>query len=51
MMTSLAHHGEGLGTAGLPESKMRELSAEAGFSHVRRIQMENPFNILYEITP
>ena len=51
MTTSLAHHGEGLGTAGLPESKMRELSAEAGFSHVRRVQLENPFNILYEITP
>ncbi len=51
MTTSLAHHGEGLGTAGIPEPKMRELSAEAGFSHVRRVPMENPFNILYEITP
>ncbi len=51
MTTSLAHHGEGLGTVGLPESKMRELSAEAGFSHVRRVPMENPFNILYEVTP
>jgi len=51
MTSSLAHHGEGLGTVGIPESKMRELSAEAGFSHVRRVPMENPFNILYEITP
>jgi 2-polyprenyl-3-methyl-5-hydroxy-6-metoxy-1,4-benzoquinol methylase len=51
MTTSLAHHGEGLGTVGLPESKIRELSAEAGFSNVRRVPMENPFNILYEITP
>ena len=51
MTTSLAHHGEGLGTAGIPESKMRELAAEAGFSQVRRVPMENPFNILYEITP
>jgi hypothetical protein len=50
MTSSLAHHGEGLGTVGLPESKMRELSAEAGFSHVRRVPMENPFNILYEVT-
>ena len=50
MTTSLAHHGEGLGTVGIPESKMRELSAEAGFSNVRRVPMENPFNILYEIT-
>jgi len=51
MTSSLAHHGEGLGTAGIPESKMRELSAEAGFSNVRRVPMENPFNILYEVTP
>jgi 2-polyprenyl-3-methyl-5-hydroxy-6-metoxy-1,4-benzoquinol methylase len=50
MTTSLAHHGEGLGTTGIPESKMRELCAEAGFSNVRRVPMENPFNILYEIT-
>ncbi len=51
MTSSLAHHGEGLGTVGIPESKMHELCAEAGFSHVRRVPMENPFNILYEITP
>jgi 2-polyprenyl-3-methyl-5-hydroxy-6-metoxy-1,4-benzoquinol methylase len=51
MTTSLAGHGEGLGTVGLPESKMRELCAEAGFSNVRRVPMENPFNILYEVTP
>ena len=51
MTTSLAHHGEGLGTTGIPESKMRELCAEAGFSNVRRVPMENPFNILYEVTP
>lgn len=50
MTSSLAHHGEGLGTAGIPESKMRELCAEAGFSEVRRVPMENPFNILYEVT-
>ena len=51
MTSSLAHHGEGLGTVGIPESKMRELCAEAGFGHVRRVPMENPFNILYEVTP
>src|SRR5215472_5751353 len=50
MTTSLAGHGEGLGTVGLPESKIRELCAEAEFSNVRRVPMENPFNILYEIT-
>ena len=51
MTTSLAHHGEGLGTTGLPESKMRELCAEDGFSQVRRVTIENPFNILYEVEP
>lgn len=51
MTTSLAHHGEGLGTTGIPESKMRELCAEAGFNSVRRVPMDNPFNILYEVTP
>ena len=51
MTTSFAGHGEGLGTVGLPESKIRELYAEAGFSNVRRVPMENPFNILYEVTP
>ncbi len=50
MTSSLAHHGEGLGTVGLPESKLRELCAEAGFSNVRRVPLENPFNILYEVT-
>ncbi|HZT98704.1 MAG TPA: methyltransferase domain-containing protein [Ktedonobacteraceae bacterium] len=51
MTTSLHGHGEGLGTTGLPESKVRELCAEAGFSNVRRVPLENPFNILYEVTP
>jgi len=30
---------------------MCELYAEAGYSQVRRVPMENPFNILYEVTP
>jgi 2-polyprenyl-3-methyl-5-hydroxy-6-metoxy-1,4-benzoquinol methylase len=50
MTTSLAHDGEGLGTCGLHEPKVRELCAEAGFSSVRRVPLENPFNILYEVT-
>jgi 2-polyprenyl-3-methyl-5-hydroxy-6-metoxy-1,4-benzoquinol methylase len=49
MTTSLAHGGEGLGTVGLPEAKVREFCAEAGFSSVRRLPIENPFNIVYEI--
>jgi SAM-dependent methyltransferase len=50
MTTSLAHNGEGLGTCGLPEAKLRELCTEAGFGDVRRVEMENPFNNLYEVS-
>lgn len=49
MTTSLHGHGEGLGTLGLPEGKLRELCLEAGFSNVRRVPIDLPFNILYEI--
>lgn len=49
MTTSLAGHGEGLGTVGLPEAKLHELCMEAGFSSVRRVPLENPFNTLYEV--
>ncbi len=51
MTTSLANHGEGLGTLGLPETKMRELAAEAGFGEVKRFPTEVPFKALYEMTP
>jgi len=51
MTTSLAHDGEGLGTCGLPESKLRELATGAGFSEVRRVPLEDPFNNLYEVRP
>jgi 2-polyprenyl-3-methyl-5-hydroxy-6-metoxy-1,4-benzoquinol methylase len=49
MTTSLAHGGEGLGTVGLPEAKVRELCAEAGFAGVRPLPLDNPFNVVYEI--
>jgi SAM-dependent methyltransferase len=51
MTTSLAHGGAGLGTLGLPETKLRELATEAGFGQVRHVPLENPFNTLYEIRP
>ena len=51
MTTSLALGGAGLGTVGLPESKLRELGIEAGFGNVRRVPLDNPFNNLYELTP
>ncbi len=49
MTTSLANDGAGLGACGMPESRVREYCGEAGFSSVRRLPLENPFNILYEI--
>lgn len=51
MTTSLARSGAGLGTMGLPESKLRILAAEVGFSSVRRVEMDNTFNNLYELRP
>ena len=50
MTTSLAGGGEGLGTAGLPESKLRTLCLDAGFSSVRRAPFDHPFFSVYEIT-
>ena len=50
MTTSLAEGGEGLGTLGLPEPVLRQLAGKAGFSDVRHVEMDNPFNNLYELT-
>jgi hypothetical protein len=49
MTSSLAHGGAGLGTCGLPESRIRALAVEAGFRTVTRVA-ENPFNVLYALT-
>jgi 2-polyprenyl-3-methyl-5-hydroxy-6-metoxy-1,4-benzoquinol methylase len=49
--TSLADGAPGYGTLGLPASRVRELCAEAGFSHVREVPIRNPINALYEIRP
>jgi 2-polyprenyl-3-methyl-5-hydroxy-6-metoxy-1,4-benzoquinol methylase len=51
MTLSLAEGGAGLGTMGLPETRLRALAEEAGFRSVRRLPLENPFNSLYEIKP
>ena len=51
MTTSLANNGEGLGTLGFHEAKARELCEKAGFSSIRRVPLENPFNNLYEAKP
>ena len=42
---------QGLGTLGFHEAKVRELCEKAGFSSVRRVPLENPFNNLYEAKP
>jgi 2-polyprenyl-3-methyl-5-hydroxy-6-metoxy-1,4-benzoquinol methylase len=49
MTMSLAEHGAGLGTLGLPEAKLHDLCAQVGFGAVRTVPIENPFNNLYEI--
>ena len=43
--------GAGLGTLGLPESLAREMSAAAGFTRFRKLDIEHPVNAFYEIRP
>jgi hypothetical protein len=50
MTTSLAEGGEGLSTLGLPEATLRDLAGQARFAQVRLVEMDNPFNRLYELT-
>lgn len=47
MATSLGMHGAGLGTCGMPESTVREMAADAGFSEVSVVPFDNPFNKVY----
>jgi SAM-dependent methyltransferase len=49
MTTSLAHGGEGLGTCGFHPRLVDEYCKDAGFSAVRQLPLENPFNNVYEI--
>ena len=51
MTTSLAQGGAGLGTCGLPATRVQELCEGAGFTSVRRLELEDPFNALYVVTP
>jgi SAM-dependent methyltransferase len=51
MTVSLAQGGAGLGTCGFNPITAEAMCADAGFSSVRLIEMENPFNNLYEIRP
>lgn len=49
MTTSLAEGGAGLGTLGLPLPVLQTLADKARFSQVRQVEMDNPFNNLYEL--
>ncbi len=51
MTVSLAQHGAGLGTCGFNAHTVSELCTQVGFSVVRRVPLDNPFNNLYEISP
>ena len=43
--------GAGLGTLGLPESKAREMAADAGFTRFRRLDIDHSVNAFYEVRP
>lgn len=48
MTTSLAHGGAGIGAC-MGEEKARELAYAAGFTRFRKLPIENPFSVLYEL--
>lgn len=47
MTTSLAMNGEGLGTCGLPESRIRRMADKAGFAELSTLPFDHPFNKVY----
>ena len=49
MTTSLAQHGHGLGTLGLPEARLRELCERQGLRRCVRLPIDDPFNAIYEV--
>jgi 2-polyprenyl-3-methyl-5-hydroxy-6-metoxy-1,4-benzoquinol methylase len=50
MTQALAVGGQALGTCGLPESRLRTLAFEAGFSSVQRL-VDGPLDTLYALRP
>jgi 2-polyprenyl-3-methyl-5-hydroxy-6-metoxy-1,4-benzoquinol methylase len=50
MTTSLAEGGAGIGTSMGPH-KAEELAREAGFTTFRRLPLEDPFTVVYEVRP
>jgi len=47
---SKAHDGAGIGAA-MGELKARDLASQAGFSHFRKLPIDDPFSVLYELRP
>ena len=43
--------GAGLGTLGLPASKAEAMAREAGFTRFRKLAIDHPVNVFYEIRP
>ncbi len=50
MTCSLAYNGAGYG-AGMGEANVRRVAQLAGFTHFRKLPIENPFNQFFEIRP
>jgi SAM-dependent methyltransferase len=48
MTTSLAHDGAGIGAC-MGQRKAEELAEEAGYTHFRKLPIEDPFSVLYEL--
>jgi 2-polyprenyl-3-methyl-5-hydroxy-6-metoxy-1,4-benzoquinol methylase len=48
---SMMDGGAGLGTLGMPQSKLTELAGAAGFTDVVRAPIDDPFSALYVLTP
>lgn len=48
MTTSLAHGGAGIGAC-MGLHKAEELAAEAGYGHFRKLPIDDPFSVLYEL--
>lgn len=50
MTTSLHEHGAGIGTC-MGQQKAEELAREAGFDTFRRLPIDDPFTVVYEVRP
>lgn len=49
MTISLARGGLGYGTAGLPPGRMKALAKQAGFKSCKRVDVNNPIQVLYDL--